>query len=149
MTQGVYAIRTSDGKIYVGSSVDIESRMNGHDCGRRSPARLQEAMAGLDARPEILEIVEDGADLSKREQYWIDHFDATNPEKGYNSFAASTRARPQKTRRDTLKNMKTLLTPIDATTHKRLKLLAVERETTMEDTIRAAIAEYLSRHESR
>ncbi len=43
--------------------------------------------------------------------------------------------------------MKLLLTPVEPSIHKRLKLLAVQQDRTIEATVRVALAEYLSRNE--
>ncbi|BDV33707.1 ribbon-helix-helix domain-containing protein [Methylocystis iwaonis] len=44
--------------------------------------------------------------------------------------------------------MKKLLTPIEPEMHKRLKMLAVRHETTLEALTRAALAAYLSKHDT-
>jgi hypothetical protein len=44
--------------------------------------------------------------------------------------------------------MKKLLTPIEPELHKRLKMLAVRQDTTLEAITRAALEEYLSKHDS-
>ncbi len=43
--------------------------------------------------------------------------------------------------------MKLLLTPVEPSIHKRLKLLAVQQDSTMEATVRAALLKYLEQHE--
>jgi hypothetical protein len=48
----------------------------------------------------------------------------------------------------TREGMKKLLTPIEPDMHKRLKMLAVRQETTLEALTRAALAAYLSKHDS-
>ena len=45
--------------------------------------------------------------------------------------------------------MKKLLTPIEPEKHKRLKMLAVRQDTTLEAVTRAALDEYLSKHDSK
>jgi hypothetical protein len=47
----------------------------------------------------------------------------------------------------TREGMKRLLTPIEPALHKRLKLLAVQQETTLEAITRAALAEYVAKHD--
>jgi predicted transcriptional regulator len=46
----------------------------------------------------------------------------------------------------TREGMKRLLTPVEPELHKRLKLLAVQQETTLEAITRAALMEYISKH---
>ncbi len=43
--------------------------------------------------------------------------------------------------------MKLLLTPVEPPIHKRLKILAAQRDTTMEMIVKAALVEYLEKHE--
>ncbi len=43
--------------------------------------------------------------------------------------------------------MKLLLTPVEPSIHKRLKLLAVQQDSTMEAAVRTALLEYLERNE--
>jgi hypothetical protein len=47
----------------------------------------------------------------------------------------------------TREGMKRLLTPVEPSLHKRLKMLAVQQETTLEAITRAALAEYVEKHE--
>jgi len=46
----------------------------------------------------------------------------------------------------TREGMKRLLTPVEPSLHKRLKMLAVQQETTLEAITRAALAEYVAKH---
>lgn len=93
---GIYGIRHIESqKIYVGQSQNIARRIVRHHHMCHNPY-LRRAIAkhGWDAFEEvILERVDDLALLNEREQYWIDLYDATNPEKGYNlsPTAGSTR----------------------------------------------------------
>lgn len=45
--------------------------------------------------------------------------------------------------------MKRLLTPVPPELHKRLKMLAVKQDTTLEAMTRAALESYLSKHDSK
>jgi hypothetical protein len=47
----------------------------------------------------------------------------------------------------TREGMKKLLTPVEPSLHKRLKILAVKQDTTLEAITRAALAEYLERYD--
>ncbi len=44
--------------------------------------------------------------------------------------------------------MKRLLTPVEPALHKRLKILAVQQDTTLEALTRAALEAYLLQHDS-
>jgi hypothetical protein len=48
----------------------------------------------------------------------------------------------------TREGMKRLLTPVPPELHKRLKMLAVKQDTTLEALTRAALESYLSEHDS-
>jgi len=54
-----------------------------------------------------------------------------------------------KFRAATREGMKRLLTPVPPELHKRLKMLAVSQETTLEAITRAALESYLSQHTSK
>lgn len=62
--------------------------------------------------------------------------------------AAPAPAPPPKFHAATRDGMKRLLTPIAPELHKRLKLLAVKQETTLEAITRAALEAYILQHES-
>ncbi len=85
---GIYLIRnTINDKIYVGQSRNIARRMWYHRHGEDGCKYLCRAIRlyGWDAfEVSILETVDDISLLDKREQYWIDTLDATNPNIGYN-----------------------------------------------------------------
>lgn len=89
---GIYIIRNLvNGKVYVGSSVDLCRRKEQHlsDLRRGSHinAHLQRAYNhyGLESFEfEVLEQVEDTTSLIAREQHWIDVHSASEPDMGYN-----------------------------------------------------------------
>ena len=56
---------------------------------------------------------------------------------------------PQKFHAATREGMKRLLTPVPPELHKRLKMLAVSQDTTLEAITRAALESYLSQHTSK
>ncbi len=62
--------------------------------------------------------------------------------------AAAPVPAPQKFHAATREGMKRLLTPLPPELHKRLKLLAVRQDTTLEALTRAALESYLSQHDS-
>ncbi len=53
---------------------------------------------------------------------------------------------PKKFHASTREGMKRLLTPVEPELHKRLKLLAVQQDTTLEAITRAALEEYITKH---
>lgn len=92
MTQGIYQILGPGGRCYVGQSTNVESRLREHFSllrrGAHNNLHLERAWAkyGEEAfSARILEVVEDSALLTPREQYWIEHFDAFR--NGYNRAA--------------------------------------------------------------
>jgi group I intron endonuclease len=95
MKCGVYLfINTVNGKVYVGSAVNLKRRMIHHRCdlnkGRHTNEHLLRAWRayGADAfRFEVLEYCEPEERL-EREQWWILLLDSLNGEKGYNKITA-------------------------------------------------------------
>lgn len=77
--KGIYCIKnTTSGKIYVGASIDIEARYQGHilalKAGSHKNAQLQKDFdqQGLDALEfGVLEEIANDSDLKLREIYWI------------------------------------------------------------------------------
>lgn len=94
MYAGVYCLRDkSNGKRYVGSSKHVQERLLEHlsqlETHTHSNEGLQEAFDRGDLEFRILEKWNDPKDkhgLLACEQKWIDHYDSTNPELGYNKI---------------------------------------------------------------
>jgi group I intron endonuclease len=88
----VYRIKNIvSGRVYVGSSVDIERRWGDHrwllKAGRHHSRKLQRSWTKHGPSAFILEIIEIVADptvLLAREQYWISALNATCPRRGLN-----------------------------------------------------------------
>lgn len=88
---GIYKINFPNGKYYIGLSNDIKRRMYEHNNIRRldthkfqQPCDLAIRKYGKITEIEILEENDDYELLNEREKYWIQYYDATNKEKGYN-----------------------------------------------------------------
>lgn len=79
---GIYKINYDNGKIYIGQALSIWKRAHEHNEKSVYPCDL--ALKKYNANIEILEEVEDVLILDEKETYWINFFDATNKEKGYN-----------------------------------------------------------------
>lgn len=92
MTIGVYKIRNKiSGKVYIGSSVNIESRWRDHRATLNSRTHNNRYLTrawhkyGKDAFEfTIVEVVENEADLIQCEQKWIDTYESYSRRKGYN-----------------------------------------------------------------
>lgn len=89
---GIYAIRhMATGRVYVGSSLNIQQRVTKHRCLLRvknhpSPS-LQAAWIKYGEEAfvfEVMEIVDNPSDLLAREQYWMDQFMAYEKGHGFN-----------------------------------------------------------------
>lgn len=89
---GIYKLICSNGKIYIGKSVNIRHRINQHK-NSRDVCYLQNAIrkhGWSEFSVEILEIVEnfdktkDNESLLEKEAFYIKLFDSTNRDKGYN-----------------------------------------------------------------
>lgn len=90
---GIYEIRNSlNGKVYVGSSNDIEGRWRTHKWAlknnRHHSKHLQRAYVkyGLDIfNFEVVETVNDESELLIREQFYLDKRNSFDKTKGYNT----------------------------------------------------------------
>jgi len=89
---GIYRIRNIvNGMLYIGSAINFTRRWWQHrqelrDNIHHSP-RLQNAWNKYGAEAfefEIVELVLNRNQLMEREQYWLDYYDSSNKEKGYN-----------------------------------------------------------------
>lgn len=88
---GVYLIRnTINGKVYVGSSIDIADRKIHHfsdaRCNRHANSYFQNAFNKYgESNFEFMVLEETTMNtLIAREQYWMDYYDACNRKRGYN-----------------------------------------------------------------
>lgn len=90
---GIYKITNKiNGKVYVGQSVDIESRFRKHRSAPFNPTdnsysgHFYSAIRKYSLENFSFEVLEEclKSDLDYREKYWIAYFDSYNPEKGYN-----------------------------------------------------------------
>lgn len=86
---GIYKLNYPNGKIYIGLSRDIRRRMYEHNNTKRlqnhfqSPCDLAILKYGPFTEIEILEFVNEDK-LSEREQYWINFYNSTDKNIGYN-----------------------------------------------------------------
>ena len=79
---GVYKINYDNGKIYIGQALSIWSRANEHNS--KNIQLCDKALKKHSATIEILEEVSDVLQLDNIESKWIEYYDATNKEIGYN-----------------------------------------------------------------
>lgn len=92
ITAGIYKINYPNGKVYIGQSQNIFKRIEEHNTyafqrhGNRqlSPCELAIQKYGKISEFEILYETDDFTTLDEQETYWIQYYDATNKEKGYN-----------------------------------------------------------------
>jgi group I intron endonuclease len=91
---GIYCLRNSkNGKKYIGSSKHMRSRIIEHisklEENIHSNRELQEAFNEDGLEFCVLEFIDDSNNkdlILKTEQKWINYYDSTNPEKGYNKI---------------------------------------------------------------
>ena len=86
---GIYKITYENGKIYIGQSQNVKKRLQEHNQrankkGEKLKYPSDLALAKYDAFAEILEIVTDLNQLDEKETYWINYYNTTQKEKGYN-----------------------------------------------------------------
>lgn len=82
---GIYKINYPNGKCYIGLSVDIKRRIWEHNSPTKAkmPCDLAIQKYGKIEEIEILEICAEDK-LNERERYWINYYDSTNRDRGYN-----------------------------------------------------------------
>ena len=90
MEAGIYIIiNTNDGKVYIGQSTNVKRRINEHrkllQKGKHKNAYIQEAFKA-DPNNIVFDVLEkcEKSELDERERYWINYFDSTNRNNGYN-----------------------------------------------------------------
>ena len=92
MESGIYKIvNTQNGKLYIGSAININRRWNEHKSELRgnkhhSP-RLQNSYNKYGEENfifEIIEEIEDKEKLIEREQYWLDYYKSYDKKRGFN-----------------------------------------------------------------
>lgn len=89
---GVYLIvNLANGKVYVGSASDsLPGRRKDHfdslRANRHANRHIQRAWDKYGSKRFVFRILEycPPEQCIEREQYWLDHYDSANPEKGYN-----------------------------------------------------------------
>ena len=79
---GIYKINYDNGKIYIGQALSIWSRANEHNS--KNIQLCDKALKKHSATIEILEVVSDILMLDEIENKWINYYNATNKEIGYN-----------------------------------------------------------------
>ena len=79
---GIYKITYDNGKIYIGQALSIRSRGNEHNS--KNIQLCDKALKKHSAIIEVLEIVSDILLLDEIENKWINYYDATNKNIGYN-----------------------------------------------------------------
>lgn len=92
---GIYVIRhLESGRVYVGQTVNLRARRNHHraqaNAGKHCNPKLQRAWTKFGESAfefDVLELVSDVADLTAREQFWIDRLDAVA--RGFNICPAA------------------------------------------------------------
>lgn len=92
---GIYKITNLiNEKVYIGQSVNIYQRWHDH-CYKEYNRHLSSAFAAYGIDNFTFEILEETLieDLTKREEYYIQVYDARNPVKGYNCKEAGTHGR--------------------------------------------------------
>lgn len=79
---GIYKITYEDKKVYIGQAINIYNRALEHNSKKKQ--KCDKVLKEQNAQISVLEKVENIKLLDKIEDKWIEYYDATNPEKGYN-----------------------------------------------------------------
>lgn len=92
-TRGIYVITNkANGKVYVGGSSDVGERLKIH-CrqlkrDKHYNKELQKDFSDFGIESFEFEMAQETDKWGTLEQYWINFFEANNPEKGYNKAIA-------------------------------------------------------------
>lgn len=137
---GIYRFVCFDsGKIYIGSSENIGSRLWHHLWRlRRSNHPNRHLQGAWNTYGEtsflisVVEVVEDKENLLDREQVWLDATCAYNPEKGYNHFSIATRNSPLE-RPNPVLAQRWIVTPPDGEEFEIINLKKFCRENNLRD----------------
>lgn len=83
---GIYKITFPNNKVYIGRSNNIYRRMLEHNNDFRNKLPIEYAIMkyGKIKEFDILEFIDDTEEMRQKEIQWIQHYDSTNKEKGYN-----------------------------------------------------------------
>lgn len=86
---GIYKITFPNQKIYIGKSIDIKRRMFEHNSisANKTPCDNAVNKYGKIIEIEILEFINNIAELNEREKYWIQYYNSTDRRIGYNISA--------------------------------------------------------------
>ena len=79
---GIYKINYDNGKIYIGQALSVWARAHEHNS--KNVQTCDKALKKHSASIEILEIVQDVLLLDEAESKWINYYNATNKNVGYN-----------------------------------------------------------------
>lgn len=109
---GIYKIENkASGKLYIGQSIDIESRWYSHihdlDSNCHSNRHLQNAWNKYGSNNFQFTVIEKCSEdkLTEREQYWIDFYGGVNSDKNYNNRDAGNCGSPSIETREKLRQI--------------------------------------------
>ena len=144
---GIYKIQNVvNGKMYVGSAVDIGKRIGQHLRSLRKDyhinPKLQHAWNKYGAASftfSVLEFVDDKYDLLDREQFWIDHYNSSVA--GYNITPTAGSLLGFKHTTDTRKKMSDAHIGLERTAEHRAALSRVNTGKKMSDESRRKMSE--------
>lgn len=89
---GIYKITSPSGKVYIGQSVDIESRIKKYaNCNCKLQVRLYSSIKKYGWENHIFKIIEECSieELNSRERYWQDQYECIG-KKGLNCFLTNS-----------------------------------------------------------
>ena len=104
-TTGIYKIENlENGKVYIGSSKNIEARFRVHKYRlRHDKHHSPHLQKSYNLNPDkfefqVIEIIEDLSHLESREQYWVDLYKSYESNSGYNAVRTVSRTDPERQR---------------------------------------------------
>lgn len=84
---GIYKIKNKiNGKVYIGQSVNIERRWHSHKYANCKSSAIYSAIKKYGIENFSFKVIEECSieELNDKEMYWINFYDSTNSNKGYN-----------------------------------------------------------------
>jgi len=144
---GVYSIiNTTNDKKYIGSSKNVNHRFNTHRSllrkNKHGNTHLQHSWNKYSEDVfefRILEPVDVISDLVAREQYWMDKFDSSNDEYGYNICPRANKSAMSEETKQKISRTKTGV-PVKAETKEKMRIARTGKKSSEETRAKLRIA---------
>lgn len=105
---GIYKIESPTGKVYIGQSTDINSRIKRYkQLNCKNQRRLYNSLIKYGFELHIVEIIEEclEEELNIRERFWQEYYDVLNKHKGLNCNYINTDEKPKRHSKETIEKI--------------------------------------------